>query len=236
MNETTILQLPLVQAAQAQKHVTVNEGLRRLDGLVQLRLLTLAETTPPVTAAEGDCHWVPAGGVNDWAGHAGEIAMFQGGGWVFAVPQVGWRGWSVEDAAEVVFDGAAWQPGVAAISPFGAALRFRLMEFDHVIAAGAVSSTVQSIPSHAMVFGVTGRVVDTITGTLTSWRLGADGSDNRFGSGLGLAMGSFAKGVLGAPLTGYAPMPLDLTAEGGSFAGGTVRLAVHYAELTLPSL
>ncbi|MHC0053099.1 DUF2793 domain-containing protein [Actibacterium sp. D379-3] len=236
MDETTILQLPLVQAAQAQKHVTVNDGLRRLDGLVQLRLKTLGETTPPLTAQDGDCHFVPSGGVNAWAGHAGEIAIRANGGWVFAQPLPGWRAWSIEDAAEVLFDGVAWQPGAAALSPFGAAMRFRVLEFDHAIAAGASDSTSVTIPSHAMVFGVTGRVVDTITGTLTGWRLGADGSDTRFGSGLGLLTGSYVKGVLGSPLTGYAPMPLDLTAEGGDFTGGTVRLAVHYCELTLPAL
>ena len=32
-NEPMRLQLPLLQPAQAQKHVTVNEALMRLDGL-----------------------------------------------------------------------------------------------------------------------------------------------------------------------------------------------------------
>ncbi len=36
--ETTQLKLPLLQASQAQKHVTVNAALMRLDGLAQLRL------------------------------------------------------------------------------------------------------------------------------------------------------------------------------------------------------
>ncbi|MDY6861055.1 MAG: DUF2793 domain-containing protein [Pseudomonadota bacterium] len=235
MDETTQMQLPLVQAAQAQKHVTVNEALIRLDGLVQLRLQSLDQTVPPVTAAEGDCHAVATNAVNEWAGHDGEVAIFAGGGWVFAVPRAGWRGWDIVGGAELVFDGAGWVGGVAAISASGAAMRFHVLEFDHVISAGASNATVELIPSHAMVFGVTARVVSDITGTLASWRLGAGGADNRFGSGLGLGQGSYATGVLGAPLTGYAPQPLELTAEGGDFAGGTVRLAVHYCELTLPN-
>lgn len=236
MDETGILQLPLMQAAQAQKHVTVNEAFRRLDGLVQLRLQSLTETTPPLTAAEGESWFVPSGAVNDWAGHVGEIAMFANGGWVFAAPQVGWRAWDVSNAIETVFDGTTWQPGFAAISPNGAGLRFQVLEFDHVISAGATNATATLIPANAMVFGVTGRVTDTITGALTSWELGADGSSNRYGSGLGLVVSSYVRGVLGSPLTGYSAMPLDLTAVGGDFAGGTVRLAVHYAELTLPGL
>lgn len=236
MDETTILQLPLVQASQAQKHVTVNEGLMRLDGLVQLRLHSLSTQTPPVAVSDGDCYAIPFGAVNEWAGHEGEVAIAANGGWVFAAPQVGWRAWGVAEGAVLLFDGATWQPGVAAISPNGAAIRFQVLEFDHVITAGATNATAQTIPSHAMVFGVTARVTQTITGSLSTWRLGADGSDNRFGSGLGLSAGSYAKGVLGAPLTGYTALPLDLTAEGGDFAAGTVRLAVHYCELTLPAL
>lgn len=236
MDETGILQLPLMQASQAQKHVTVNEAFRRLDGLVQLRLQSLTETTPPVTAAEGECWFVPSGGVNDWAGHDGEVAMFANGGWVFAAPQVGWTAWDVTDAIEVTFDGTLWQGGYAAISANGAGMRFQVLEFDHVITAGSTNATATVIPSHAMVFAVTARVTDTITGTLSSWELGADGSSDRFGSGLGLVVSSFVKGVLGSPLTGYSAMPLDLTATGGDFAGGTVRLAVHYAEFTLPAL
>ncbi|MBC7155570.1 MAG: DUF2793 domain-containing protein, partial [Rhodobacteraceae bacterium] len=49
-------------------------------------------------------------------------------------------------------------------------------------------------------------------------------------------VGSFARGLLGAPMTFYAPTPLKLTATGGVFAGGTVRLAVHYLEVAVPGL
>ena len=38
MADTTNLTLPLLAASQAQKHVTVNEALTRLDGMVQLTL------------------------------------------------------------------------------------------------------------------------------------------------------------------------------------------------------
>ena len=133
-------------------------------------------------------------------------------------------------------DGVDWVGGALALSANGAGTLFRAVEFDHVITAGASNATSQTIPSHAMVFAVTARVTQAITGTLTSWRLGADGSTDRFGAGLGLAQGSFAKGVLGSPLTSYSALPLDLTAEGGDFAGGEVRVAVHYAEFTLPAL
>jgi hypothetical protein len=51
MSETANLRLPLVQAAQAQKHVTVNEALLRLDAmsrlLLQSRALAVPSLSPP---------------------------------------------------------------------------------------------------------------------------------------------------------------------------------------------
>ena len=41
MVKTANLELPLVQAAQAQKHVTVNEALALLDAAAQLRLASI---------------------------------------------------------------------------------------------------------------------------------------------------------------------------------------------------
>ena len=51
---TTHLLLPYILAAQAQKHVTHNEALRILDGLVQLSVLDRDLTAPPGSPAEGD--------------------------------------------------------------------------------------------------------------------------------------------------------------------------------------
>lgn len=234
MSETANLSLPLLEAAQAQKHVTVNEALVRLDALVHLTLQSVTETTPPLAALDGQAWAVPSGAVNEWAGESGKLAIRDNGGWVFGVPGQGWRARVADQGVDMAFDGAAWAPAFAATAPSGAGLRFRVLEFDHQIAAGGVQQSSVWLPSHAIVFGVTARVIVAITGTLAAWRLGADGSSDRFGSGLGLGLNSYARGVLGSPLTGYVPMPLDIAPEGGEFAGGTVRLAVHYAELTLP--
>lgn len=91
MSDTNRLTLPLLAAAQAQKHVTVNEALMRLDGLVNLVLTSVSTATPPVTVVDGMCYGVPAGAVNLWAGHEGAIAIGSNGGWVFAQPEAGWR-------------------------------------------------------------------------------------------------------------------------------------------------
>jgi hypothetical protein len=77
--------------------------------------------------------------------------------------------------------------------------------------------------------------VTALTGPgLAGWRIGVSGSDNRYGSGLGVAEGSYLLGLSGSPVTYYADTQLVLTAEGGSFAGGRIRLALHVVQLVPP--
>ncbi|MEP2260948.1 MAG: hypothetical protein ABJI00_06005 [Paracoccaceae bacterium] len=61
------------------------------------------------------------------------------------------------------------------------------------------------------------------------------GSTNRYGAGIGTNTGAWARGLTSSPLAYYSDTDLVLTATGGNFDGsGTLRLAVHLAELTLP--
>jgi hypothetical protein len=234
MSNTANLELPLVDAAQAQKHVTVNEALVRLDGLSQLVLASVSEATPPTVVVDGVCYGVPAGAVNAWAGRTGQIAIGTNGGWDFAVPKTGWRAFVRDAGQTAIHDGTGWRGGQVTLSPFGAGLGLSVVEFTHTLGAGAQSLTGLVIPANAVVFGVTGRVLTAITGTLASWQLGNPGFVGRYGSGLGLGAGSFAHGVLGQPTAFYAATALQLDATGGAFAGGSVRLAVHLLQLTVP--
>lgn len=235
MSNTPRLGLPLLQAAQAQKHVTVNEALVRLDGLAQLTLKSITVSLPPVLASDGDCYGIAVGGVNDWAGQDGNIAIYSNGGWVFSTPLTGWNAWVEDTASRVMFDGSVWVAGVAAMSPNGAAMIHQVVEYDHLITAGATSTITSALPASTIVFGITGRVLTPLSGALTGWRLGVSGSDDRYGSGLGLSTGSWIRGLTSSPLTYYSSADLVLTSEGADFVDGQVRLAVHLAQLTLPS-
>jgi Protein of unknown function (DUF2793) len=236
MSNTARLGLPLVQAAQAQKHVTVNEAFVRLDGLVNLVLQSESQTIPPSLVVDGDCYAVPFGAVNAWSGRDGTIAIGTNGGWDFVQPLRGWRAFIVDRGATAIFDGSDWREGMMTLSAHNAGMALRTVETDHVVTTGPVSLTGYVIPSNAMVIGVTGRVISAITGTLTGWSLGNPGAVGRFGSGLGLSGGSWVRGLLSAPMTFYAPEVLQLDAIGGNFSGGTLRLALHYLELGLPDL
>lgn len=105
---TPRLSLPLLAAAQAQKHVTHNEALARLDRLVHLTA-TDRRDDPPPAPAEGAAHLVGAAPTGAFAGHAGDLATFTEGAWTFDAPAGGWLCWLSEGAAALVFDGAAWQ-------------------------------------------------------------------------------------------------------------------------------
>ncbi|AMY69686.1 DUF2793 domain-containing protein [Frigidibacter mobilis] len=234
MTDTSQLSLPLLRASQAQKHVTMNDALMRLDGLAQLVIVSRAVSLPPTASMDGTVYAVPPGAVNAWAGHEGELAIRANGGWMFAEPKPGWRGFIRDEGVPAIHDGTEWRTGAATLAPSGAGMSFGVAQIDHVLTVGTSSTTAILIPSGAIVFGVTARVTATFTGSLSNWQLGNAGAPDRFGSGLGLDEGSWARGVLSAPMTYYEPTGLLLTATGGSFATGTVRIAVHYAELALP--
>lgn len=235
MSRTANLDLPLVLPAQAQKHVTVNEALARLDAVAQLRVVSAVVATPPEAAEDGSSYLVPEGAGDAWTGMAGRIAVRSNGGWVFLTPRAGWRAWDESRFGILACDGVGWVPDAVATSPHGAGTSLRIVEFDHEIAPGATNVTTVAIPSHSQVIGVTGRVLTSISGGgVTGWRIGVAGSDNRYGSGLGLAGGSYLVGLSGTPVSYYAATPLLVSAEGGAFTSGALRIAIHVLTLEPP--
>ena len=109
MSDTPMLGLPLLSAAQAQKHVTHNEALLRLDALVHLSVIARNLAAPPAAAADGDRYLVAASASGAWAGQAGLLALAQGGGWVFITPRKGWRLWVESEGKLLAFDGTLWR-------------------------------------------------------------------------------------------------------------------------------
>lgn len=100
------LGLPYLAAAQAQKHVTVNEALETLDTLAQLTVQDFALAAPPAAPAQGQVWAVGAAATGDWAGHEGHLALWSEGAWQFVTPRAGWRAACGSDLR--VFDGSVW--------------------------------------------------------------------------------------------------------------------------------
>lgn len=117
MSDTPLLQLPYLAAGQAQKHITHNEALDRLDTLVQLSVIDRNLSAPPLNPVEGDSYIIPAGATAAWSGHAMHIASFRAGNWQYLAPGPGWLAWLRDEARFVVFTGSAWIGTVGSQTP-----------------------------------------------------------------------------------------------------------------------
>lgn len=234
MGNTYQFGLPLLAASQAQKHVTVNEAIARLDAMAQLRVVSDAVATPPVTALDGEAYLVPSDATGDWSARAGEIAIWANGGWSYMAAKTGWQAWNESTSERMEFSGTAWVAAGGTGGSNGAVTTLRVDSVSHTLTAGGSSIVSAALPANGVVFGVTARVNTAITGSATGWSLGVAGSTNRYGSGLGLGQGSYALGLTGTPITYYSAEDLILTAEGGVFSGGVVEVAVHLLTITPP--
>lgn len=110
MSDTTNLGLPWLAPGQAQKHITVNESLQRLDALVQLSVVSAATTAEPGSPTDGQVWIMPSGKSGaHWASFAnGSLAYYRDGAWEQITPREGWLA-LVKDVDQLVYyTGSAW--------------------------------------------------------------------------------------------------------------------------------
>ena len=105
---TDRLALPLLAAGQAQKELAHNEALLRADIATQAVVESADLAAPPGAPAAGQCWIVAAGASGDWAGQAGAIAGWTGGGWRFVQPGAFWRAFVADRGHAMRHDGAGW--------------------------------------------------------------------------------------------------------------------------------
>jgi hypothetical protein len=103
-------QLPYLVVGQAQKEITHNQALVRIDAL--LHPLVEAElTAPPAPLTEsqaGKCWLVGASATGDWTGKQKQIACWDGGGWQFITPMDSMRLFNKAIGSEMAFKSDAW--------------------------------------------------------------------------------------------------------------------------------
>lgn len=109
---TPRLALPWLMPAQAQKHVTVNEALARLDILVQAVVLSRTQTAQPAEPVEGDGFILPdAASGPAWSEQpAGTLLVFHEGVWTAITPWAGLGVYVRDEALSLVHDGTDWRP------------------------------------------------------------------------------------------------------------------------------
>ncbi|WP_339108525.1 DUF2793 domain-containing protein [Thioclava sp. GXIMD4216] len=102
------LDLPFIQASQAQKHVTHNEAIDILDTLVQLSVQSRTTATPPATPSAGHRYILPQGAAGAWAGHDGAVVQWGGEAWRIYPPKTGWQAYIADEAQSVIWTGTHW--------------------------------------------------------------------------------------------------------------------------------
>lgn len=108
MTDSPNIGLPLMEAAQAQKHVTHNEALILLDAILQVAVSNMSASSPPSAPSAGMRVIVGPSASGVFAGQSGKIAYFEQSVWRFFQPKTGWIVWSTPDAALFIYTGAAW--------------------------------------------------------------------------------------------------------------------------------
>ena len=233
MTDTPRLSLPAIEAAQAQKHVTHNEALVLLDALTQLAVESRTLTAPPGSPADGACYIPAAGATGAWSGWDNQLALFSGGGWLKLAPVSGLKAWVKAERLTVTYEDGVWRAGIA-LTPSGGRVTLRAKE-EELTLTGAYVETADAafIPDRAIVLGVAARTTLAITGA-TSYGVGVAANTTQFGNLLGVALGSTNIGVIG-PAGFYADTKARVTANGGNFTAGKVRLIVYFIEMAAPS-
>ncbi|WP_375261769.1 DUF2793 domain-containing protein [Palleronia sp.] len=113
MSDTSAnLSLPFIQPSQAQKHVTHNEAIARLDLVAQLAVVAFDAVTPPAAPVEGAAYALASAPQGAWAGRGGTIAAFQNGGWVFITPRAGWIAVAADTGRLRVMTATGWKAPV----------------------------------------------------------------------------------------------------------------------------
>ena len=108
MSDSTNLQLPYLDGAQAQKHVTVNETIRRLDALVLLAIEDKDLTAPPGSPSDGARYIPKATATGLWSGKENNVAHYVDGAWEFYPPREGFIAYMRDEDQLYVHNGSAW--------------------------------------------------------------------------------------------------------------------------------
>jgi hypothetical protein len=110
MSNTANLVLPFLAVGQAQKHVTVNESLRRLDAIIQLGVISATTAAQPAGPVDGAVYILPSGKTGaDWSAFAdGSLGYYRDGSWVEIAPREGWLAFVRDSDQLLAWTGSAW--------------------------------------------------------------------------------------------------------------------------------
>ena len=106
---TPITGMPEIAESQANKYITHNEALRRMEAL-SFRVLSRTTTAEPASPADGDSYIIPASATGaNWAGQDGNVGYYDGSVWHFVTAFEGLGDlWVMDEDRELRYDGTDW--------------------------------------------------------------------------------------------------------------------------------
>ncbi len=104
---TNNLGITLLEQAQAQKEVTINQAFSVLDAFVGKSIADKDLATPPMSPTPSVLYIVAAAATGAWAGKEMHLAYFDQV-WRFIAPQTGMKVYVQDEALEYQFIGGAW--------------------------------------------------------------------------------------------------------------------------------
>lgn len=105
--------LPEISVSQANKYITHNEALNRIDALLLCIVQDRSLTTPPSGPTEGTCYIPASPATDDWLGQEYTIAHFYNDSWHFYTPWYGWYVYITNEDRFVYWNNDSWVYPVA---------------------------------------------------------------------------------------------------------------------------
>lgn len=121
--ETGRYKLPLLAVSQAQKEITHNEALVRIDALLHA-VAQDERADPPLLSDEdiGKCWLISNTAVGEWATKSGQLAIWIGGGWRFCEATEGMRVRMQNSGTDRVRASGEWIGAPSIADPLGGAM------------------------------------------------------------------------------------------------------------------
>ncbi len=107
MTQTNNLKIDLVAQSQAQKEVTINSAVARLEAVQNRGVADKDLAAPPGSPVEGVAYIVAASATGAWLAKDGQIAYYNTG-WQFIVPNEGLLVWVSDEDKVYAYNGTAW--------------------------------------------------------------------------------------------------------------------------------
>jgi hypothetical protein len=113
--------LPNLYIGQAQKELTYNEALARIDALLH-PVAEAKMAAPPIgltDASDGLCWLIDSSATGAWLGLTGRLARWSGGSWRYIMPVAGMTIWLASEDKRLFYIAGAWVESNVIDNPIG---------------------------------------------------------------------------------------------------------------------